>query len=76
MCLPSDASRNSYHHTLVFLPLDMGYLFTAAPPDLERGVAPFGPPVLVQPPLLGRGLAPLGHPPDLRHEVAPLGHRP
>ena len=27
----------------------------AAPPDLESGVAPFGPPVPVQPPLLGLG---------------------
>ena len=25
--------------------LDEGYLLTAAPPDLERGVAPLGPPV-------------------------------
>ena len=29
------------------------YLFTAAPPDLEHGVAPLGPPVPTQPPLLG-----------------------
>ena len=27
-----------------------------APPDLERGLAPFGPPVLTQPPLFGRGV--------------------
>ena len=27
------------------------------PPDLERGVAPLGPPAPTQPPLLGRGVA-------------------
>ena len=31
-----------------------------APPDLECGVAPLGPPAPVQPPLLGCGVAPLG----------------
>ena len=72
MCLPSDASCNTYRLTWVSLTLDVGYLFmaagakrsrcsgkaqpllltleegyllTAAPPDLERGVAPLGPPV-------------------------------
>ena len=39
--------------------LDKGYLLTTAPPDLERGVAPLGPPALTQPLLLGRGVAPL-----------------
>ena len=29
-----------------------------APRDLESGVAPLGPPVPMQPPLLGRGVAP------------------
>ena len=29
------------------LTLDEGYLLTAAPPDLERGVAPLGPPAPV-----------------------------
>ena len=38
-------SRNTYHLTWVSLTLDKGYLFTATPPDLERGVAPLGPPV-------------------------------
>ena len=33
------------------LTLDEGYLLMAAPPDLERGVAPLGPPAPVQPPL-------------------------
>ena len=37
----------------LLLTLDEGYLFTAAPPDLEHGVAPLGPPASVQPPLLG-----------------------
>ena len=29
----------------LLLTLDEGYLLTTAPPDLERGVAPLGPPV-------------------------------
>ena len=45
----------------LLLTLGKGYLLTAAPPDLERGVAPLGLPVPVQPLLLGRGVAPLGH---------------
>ena len=36
---------------LLLLTLDEGYLLTAAPPDLERGVAPLSPPAPVQPPL-------------------------
>ena len=43
---------------LLFLTLDEWYLLTAAIPDLQRGMAPLGPPVLVQPPLLGRGVGP------------------
>ena len=39
--------------------LDEGDLLTAAPPDLERGVAPLGPPVPEQQLLLGGGVAPL-----------------
>ena len=39
----------------LLLTLDDGYLLTTAPPDLERGVAPLGPPVPVQPLLLGHG---------------------
>ena len=47
----------------LLLTLDEGYLLTAASPDLEPGVAPFGPPVSAQPPLLGPGVAPPGlHP--------------
>ena len=37
----------------LLLTLDEGYLLTTAPPDLERGIAPLGPPVPAQPPLLG-----------------------
>ena len=33
--------------------LDEGYLLTAAPSDLEREIAPLGPPAPAQPPLLG-----------------------
>ena len=52
-------SHNTYRPTWVSLTLDKGYLLTAAPPDLERGVAPLGPSAPMQPPLLGRGVAPL-----------------
>ena len=45
----------------LLLTLDEGYLLTTAPPDLERGVAPLGPPVPVKTPLLGRGVALLSH---------------
>ena len=45
---------------LLLLTLDEGYLLTAAPPDLECGVASLGPPLPVQPPFLGCGVAPLG----------------
>ena len=48
---------------LLLLTLDEGYLLTAAPPDLERGVAPLGPPVPAQLLLLGRGVAPLSRRP-------------
>ena len=48
---------------LLFLTLDEGYLFTAAPPDLEHGVAPLSPPAPAQPPLLGGGVGPLGRRP-------------
>ena len=40
----------------LLLTLNEGYLLTAAPPDLECGVAPLGPPVPAQPPLLGCGV--------------------
>ena len=38
---------------LLLLTLDEGYLLTAAIPDLQHGIAPLGPPVPAQPPLLG-----------------------
>ena len=41
----------------LLLTLDEGYLLTAAPPDVERGVAPLGPPAPAQPPLLGHGVS-------------------
>ena len=48
----------------LLLTLDEGYLLTAAPPDLECGVAPLSPPATTQPLLLGHGVAPLGRCPD------------
>ena len=57
----------------LLLTLDEGYLLTAAPPDLERGIAPVGPPVPAQPPLVGRGVAPPAAAPDLGCRIAPLG---
>ena len=48
---------------LLLLTLEEGYLLTSAPPYLECGVAPLGPPALGQPPLLGRGVAPLSRSP-------------
>ena len=47
----------------LLLTLDKGYLLTAAPSDLECGIAPLGPPVPVQSPLLGGGVAPPGRGP-------------
>ena len=44
----------------LLLTLDEEYLLMAAPPDLEREVAPLGPPLPEQSPLLGCGVAPLG----------------
>ena len=37
----------------LLLTLDEGYLLTATLPDLQCGIAPLGPPVPMQPPLLG-----------------------
>ena len=67
--------------------LDEGYLLTATVPDLQRGIAPLGPPVPAQPPLLGM-LLPAASPglgrgwllpaaaPGFGLGVAPQGHRP
>ena len=60
----------------LLLTLDKAYLLMAAPPNLERGVAPLGPPVPPKQPLLGGGVAPLSRRPDLRLGVAPLGRGP
>ena len=56
-------SHNTYRLTWFSLTLDEGYLLTAAPPDLEHGVDPRGPPAPMQPPLLGRCVAPPGRRP-------------
>ena len=40
----------------LLLTLDEGYLLTAAPPELDRGVAPLSPPAPTQLPLLGLGV--------------------
>ena len=37
----------------LLLTLEEGYLLTDSVPDLQRGIAPLGPPVPAQPPLLG-----------------------
>ena len=47
----------------LLLTLEEGSLLTAAPPDLDRGAAPLGPPAPTQEPLLGGGIAPLGRGP-------------
>ena len=61
----------------LLLTLDEGYLLTATPPDLERGVAPLGSLAPAQPLLLGRcSLALLATTLDLGRRVAPPGrHR-
>ena len=43
----------------LLISLDEGYLLTSAPPDLELGVAPLGPPVPAWALLLGGGVTPL-----------------
>ena len=43
---------------LLLLTLDERYLLTTALPDLQRGIAPLGPPVTTQPQLLGHSVAP------------------
>ena len=48
---------------LLLLTLDEGYVLIAALPDLERGIAPLGPPAPAQPQLLGRAVAPPGRRP-------------
>ena len=71
----------------LLLTLDEGYLLTAAVPDLQRGIAPLGPPVPAQPPLLrmllsaagpglGRGWLLPAAAPGLGLRVALQGHHP
>ena len=45
---------------LLLLTLDEGYLLTTTLPDLYGGIAPLGPPVTMQPLLLGHLIAPPG----------------
>ena len=73
----------------LLLTLDKGYFLTATLPDLQRGIAPLGPPVPVQPMLLRSGVRPPGHrpwsqvwgcssladAPGIGLQVAPLGLR-
>ena len=47
----------------LLLTLDEGCLLTTTLPDLQRGMAPLGPPAPAQPPLLGLGVAPPGRRP-------------
>ena len=44
----------------LLLTLDKGYLLTIALPDLQRGIAPLGPPAPGQPPPLGHEVVPPG----------------
>ena len=60
----------------LLLTLDKGYLLTAAPPDLERGIAPLGPPALRSHRSLEVGLLLLAAVPGLRRRVGPPGRRP
>ena len=71
----------------LLLTLDEGYLLTAVIPDLQRGIAPLGPPVPAQPPLLrllllaagpglGREWLLPAATPGLGLGVAPQGHCP
>ena len=57
------------------LTLDKGYLLSAAPPDLEHGVAPLSPPMPAQLLLLTleEGYLLMAAPPDLECGVASLG---
>ena len=61
---------------LLLLTLDEGYFLTAAPSDLERGIAPLGPPAPAQPPLLGGGVLFPATTPGLGRWVAPPARRP
>ena len=63
----------------LLLTLDEGNLLTADLPDLQRGIAPLGPPEPAQPWLLGRGVGPPGRRPwplVWGRGVGPPAHRP
>ena len=45
-------SCNTYRLTWVSLTLDMGYLLTGPPPDIESGIAPLGGPSAPMQPIL------------------------
>ena len=45
----------------LLLTLDEGYFLITTLPELQRGMAPLGPPAPAQLPLLGCGVAPPGH---------------
>ena len=71
--LPSCASEAQP----LLLTLDEGYLLTATIPDLQRGIAPLGPPVPVHSHRsLDVGLLLPAAAPGLGSEVSPPGHRP
>ena len=56
----------------LLLTLDEGYLLTTALHDLQRGIAPLGPPAPAQPLLLGCGLIFPAPDPGLIRGVVPL----
>ena len=58
VCLPSDALLQHLPSYLGFSYLGRGVSPHRTPSDLELGVAPLGPPVPTQPPLIGRGVPP------------------
>ena len=60
----------------LLLTLDEGYLLTAALPDLQRRIAPLGPPASAQSGLLGRGVGPPGRCPSLWRGVGLLATAP
>ena len=80
---PLMPSRNTYHLTWVFLTLDVGYLFTAAPAKLSCCSLPWtrGYLLTATPPDLECGVAPLSPPVPVQplllgHGVAPLSRHP
>ena len=64
---------------LLLLTLEDGHLLTTSLPDLQRGIAPLGPPAPAQLLLLGRGVGPPGRRPwplVWGHGVGPPSRRP